>query len=88
MNSVFSVKRWCVALAIPKSITFGTGSAVVQRHQHVRRLQVAVDDPLLVRVLHRAADLREQIQALPRRQFLFVSQYSVIGTPLTSSITK
>ena len=31
--------------------------AVVQRHQHVRGLEVAVDDALLVGVLHRLADV-------------------------------
>ena len=31
--------------------------AVVQRDQHVRGLEVAVDDPLLVGVLHRLADV-------------------------------
>ena len=36
--------------------------AVVQRDQDVRRLDVAVDDPLLVRVLDRLADLDEQVE--------------------------
>ena len=36
--------------------------AVVQRHEDVRRLDVAVDDPLLVRVLDGLADLDEQIE--------------------------
>ena len=42
----------------------GHGLAVVQRHQHVRRLDVAVDDPLLVGVLDRLADRDEQLQPL------------------------
>ena len=36
--------------------------AVVALDQDVRRLQVAVDDPLLVGVLHRRADLHEQVE--------------------------
>src|SRR5262245_42557276 len=41
------------------------GPAVVQGDQHVGRLDVAVDDPLLMRVLHRLADRHEQLQTLP-----------------------
>jgi hypothetical protein len=37
-NTVASVNRPSVALAIPKSITFGTGT-VVHRDQNVRRLE-------------------------------------------------
>ena len=73
MNSVCSVSGWPVALATPKSITFGTGSLVVLGHQHVRRLDVAVDDPLLMGVLDRLADRHEQLQPLARRQLLLVA---------------
>ena len=66
VNSVLSVSCWPIALAMPKSITFGTGVAVVQRDQDVGRLEVAVDDPLLVGVLHRLADRDEQLQPLAR----------------------
>ena len=38
--------------------------AVVAFHEDVRRLQVAVDDPLLVRVLNRRADELEQVEAV------------------------
>ena len=38
---------------------FGHRHAIVQRDEDVRRLDVAVDDPLLVRVLNRLADLNE-----------------------------
>ena len=38
--------------------------AVVQRDQDVGRLEVAVDDPLLVGVLDGLADLDEQLQPL------------------------
>ena len=64
VNSVLSVSCWPIALATPKSITLATGTAVVQRDQDVGRLEVAVDDPLLVGVLDRLADLDEQLQPL------------------------
>ena len=45
--------------------------------------------PFLMRVLDRVADLHEQLEALfARVETLAWSQYSVIGMPLTSSITK
>ena len=43
--------------------------------------------PFLMGVLHRLADRDEQFQPLASREIAW-SQYSVIGTPLTSSITK
>ena len=46
-----------------------------------------MDDTLLVSVLNSLADRDEQLQSLFGGQ-LILSQYSVIGTPLTSSITK
>ena len=46
----------------------GHRPAVVQGDQDVRGLEVAVDDPLLVRVLHRLADRDEQLQPLAGRQ--------------------
>ena len=63
------------------------GHAVVQCDQDVRRLDVAVDDALLVGVLDGLADLDEQFQPLAAESFA-LSQYSVIGTPWTSSMTK
>ena len=36
-------------------------------------LEVAVDDPLLVGVLHGLADLHEQFQSLPRREAVLVA---------------
>ena len=75
-----AVKRLCsvscsplVALARPKSITLGTGLAVVALDQDVRRLEVAVDDPLLVRVLHRRADLAEERQPLREAEPVLVA---------------
>ena len=88
VKSVLSVSRPCVALAMPKSITFGTGTPSFTRHEDVRRLEVAVDDALLVRVLHGLADLDEQLAAARAVESWFSSQYCVIGTPRTSSITK
>ena len=72
-----------VALATPKSMTFGTGRPSCSGDQDVRRLEVAVDDPLLMRVLDRLADLDEQLQPLRASSAAAASQYSVIGTPLT-----
>ena len=37
----------------------GHRPAIVQRHQHVRRVDVAMDDALLIGVLHGKADLDE-----------------------------
>ena len=42
------------------------GHAVVQRHENVGRLDVAVDDAFLMRVLDGVANLDEQFQPLPR----------------------
>ena len=44
----------------------GHRPVVVLGHQHVRRLDVAVDDPLLMGVLDRLTDRHEQLQPLPR----------------------
>jgi hypothetical protein len=49
------------------------GHALVQRHEHVRRLEVAVDDALGVGVLDGAADLDEQLEAVARRQAVAVA---------------
>ena len=68
VDSDSSVSLPAVALATPKSITLGTGLAVDERDQDVGRLEVAVDDPLLVGVLHRLADRHEQLQPLPGRE--------------------
>ena len=68
VNSVFSVSRWPIALATPKSITLGTGLPSYRRDQDVGGLDVAVDDPLLVGVLDRLADGDEELQPLAGRQ--------------------
>ncbi len=51
----------------------GRRLAVLIRHQHVGRLQVAVDDRLLVGVLNAVADLLEQLQTLLRGQAVAVA---------------
>ena len=56
-------------------------------HQHVGGLEVAVDDALLVGVLHGFADGQEELQPLAALSRCS-SQYSVMGTPSTYSITK
>jgi hypothetical protein len=45
---------------------FGYGHSVVQSHQNVRRLDVAVNDALLMRVLDRLADFDKQIETVLR----------------------
>ncbi len=51
----------------------GNGAVVVQRDQHVGRLDVAMDDSLLVGVLNRLADGDEQLQPLARRELVLVA---------------
>ena len=52
--------------------------SVVQRDQDIRRLDVAVDDALLMRVLDRVADLDEQAQPLACGELVLVA---VLGDP-------
>jgi hypothetical protein len=49
------------------------GLAVIAGDEHVGRLEVAVDDPLLVRVLHGLADQDEQLQPFPGREAMPVA---------------
>jgi hypothetical protein len=49
--------------------------AVVQRHEDIRRFDVAVNDALLMRVLDRTADLGKEIEPSPQRE-------SPLGTEL------
>ena len=51
----------------------GTGHAVVQRHENIGRLDVAVDDALLMGVLDRVADGDEQFQTLAGGQVVVVA---------------
>ena len=55
-------------------MTFGTGLIVVESNQDVGRLEVAVDDPLLVRVLYRLADRDRQLESFAGRQPAFVAE--------------
>ena len=54
--------------------------AVLNHDEDVRRLEVAMNDALLMRMLHAVADLHEQLQSA-RVESWCRSQYSVIGTP-------
>ena len=77
-----------VALAIPKSMTFGTGTPSCSDTQDVRRLDVAVDDALLVSVLDGLDRPARTAPAAAGASSRCVSQYSVIGIPGTCSIAK
>src|SRR2546428_11959636 len=46
------------------------GMVILQRDEDVRWLEIPVDDPLLVRVLHAVANLQEKIDSLTRRQLV------------------
>jgi len=59
----------------------------VQRDHDVRRLEVAVDDPLLVSVLNRLADTDEQRQALAHGQVILIAEIGN-GNTATNSMTK
>ena len=61
--------------------------AVVKCDQNIRRLDVPVDNALLVGVLDAVADLGEEIEALPGIQLLGVAVFKS-GTPRMYSITK
>ena len=76
MCSVRSVSECVVAFATPKSMIFGTGWSSWSVDQDVRRLQVAMDDALLMGMLHGVADLDEQLEALAESTACGASQYS------------
>ncbi len=56
----------------PEIDDFGDGTVVVVGHEDIGRLQVTVDDALLVRVLHGVADGDEQFQTLARGKAMLV----------------
>ena len=70
VNSVCSVSRWLDRLGHAEVDHLGHRLAVVERDQDVGRLDVAVDDALLVGVLDRLADRDEQLQPLARRELV------------------
>ena len=49
------------------------GRAVGQGDENVRGLEVAVDDPFLMRVLHRVADGDEELEPVRGRQVVLVA---------------
>jgi len=53
----------------------GHRSVVVHRDEHVRWLDIAVDDPLLVRVLDRLADRHDQLEPLAGRELVVVAVF-------------
>ena len=77
-----------VALAMPKSMILGTRHPIVVGNQDVGRLDVPVNDALLVRVLDGLADLDEQTPAVRVVRGCSRRSSSVMGMPRTSSITK
>ena len=68
---------------MPKSSTFTSPSA---GHHDVGGLEIAMQDQLLVRVVHGAADLAKEAE--PLVESARDDADSVIGAPATSSITK
>jgi len=74
VNSVRSVN--CsppIALARPKSITLGTGLPSWLSTRMLLGLRVAMDDALLVRVLHGGTDLDEQPEPGGNRHLVLVA---------------
>ena len=74
VKSVFSVSCWPIALAMPKSMTLTTGVPSFEATRTLRRLDVAVDDALLMGVLHGLADVDEKLQPVAGLRW-FSSQY-------------
>ena len=54
----------------------GNGRSFVHGDQHVRRLEVAVDDPLLMRMLNGLTNFDEQLQSIPSRQVATIAVFS------------
>ena len=59
----------------------------VRGHEDVARLDVAMDDEVLVRILHRAAHPQEQRAAARGRTGAAPAQYPSIDSPSTCSMT-
>ena len=73
VNIVRSVSDCPVALATPKSITFGTGLPSYCATSTFVGLRSRWMMPFWCGVLHGLADLHEQLQPLPRRQAVLVA---------------
>ena len=73
---------------MPKVNDLGHGHAIMESDQDVGRFEVAMDDALLMGMLHGLADRDETSSRAASGQKRFSSQYCVIGMPRTSSITK
>ena len=71
--AVSAVSWRSIALAMPKSMILGTGPLSLRGDQHIRRLDVAMDDSFLMRVLDGIANDAEQLQPLWNRQFVLIS---------------
>ena len=65
----------------------GHSSAVDDRDENIGGLEIAVDDALVMRVLHRLADRYKQFEPLLGREPGLIVNF-VSGKPLTSSMTK
>src|ERR1017187_8597441 len=70
---VSAVSRCAVALATPKSIIRGAGFPSTSPTSMFRRLQIAMQDGFLVRMLHAFAHRNEQFQPLPHGQLVLVA---------------
>ena len=90
VNRVFSVSGWSMAaaLAMPKSITFGTGRLSCKVTRMFDGLMSLVDDRHFWWACWMAwqTGMKRSRRCCVER--LFWSQYSVIGTPRTNSIIK
>jgi hypothetical protein len=62
-----------MALAIPKSITFGDGLPILECDEYVGRFEIAMDDPFHMGVLDGPADLEEQLDARLGAQLLLTA---------------
>ena len=83
LDVVCQVRTGSIAFANPKSSTFTVPSA---SDLDVRRLQIAMDDPLLMRSFERLGDLLRDRQRLIERNRSCAMRSASVG-PSTSSIT-
>jgi hypothetical protein len=75
VNSDVSVLKGCaIAFGDPEINDARHGPVVDERHQDVRRLQIAMDHALLMGVLHAFAQLDEQLESRPERHALSIAE--------------